>query len=361
MASAIKRIGVTTGGGDCPGLNAVIRAVVKTALLTYGWEVIGIRDGFDGLIWPEKTFPLGHDDVRGILDRGGTILGTTNRGDPFAYEVEEDGKTVVHDFSARCIENAKKMGIDAMVVIGGEGTQKIGYKLHQMGLPVVGVPKTIDNDLSATELTFGFMTAIQTATEALDKLQTTAQSHHRVMIMEVMGRDAGWIALESGLAGKADIILIPEMPFTLEAVCDKINERESLGRLFSVIVIAEGANFPAQDADGKPIPPPKPGQVGATLAYSIGRHTDKEIRVTVLGHLQRGGTPIAFDRILGLRFGTSAVNMIARGEFGNMTCLQCDKIESVPIAEAIREYKTVEPSCGLVITARSMGISFGDE
>ena len=361
MPENIKQIGITTGGGDCPGLNAVIRGVVKAALLDHGWKVIGIEDGFDGLIWPEKCREIGHVEVRGILDRGGTILGTTNRGNPFAYEIEEDGKKVTKDFSGRCIENAKKLGLDAIVVIGGDGTLKIGHDFHKFGLPVVGVPKTIDNDLSVTELTFGFTTAIQTATEALDKLHTTAESHHRVMIMEVMGRDAGWIALHAGLAGKADIILIPEILFSLDVICDKIEERESLGRKSSVIVIAEGVKFPEKDADGEPIPPAEPGQVGSTLAYSIRCHTHKEIRVTVLGHLQRGGTPMAFDRILGLRFGVAAADLIARGEFGKMVCLKSNEIQSTDIAEAIGVYNTVDPDCGLVRTARGLGITFGDK
>lgn len=361
MPSKIKRIGITTGGGDCPGLNAVIRGVVKAAQLEYGWPVTGIGDGFDGLIWPEKSREIGHDEVRGILDRGGTILGTTNRGNPFEYEVEENGEKIKKDFSGLCLENAKKMGLDAVVVIGGDGTLKIAHDFYQLGLPVVGVPKTIDNDLSVTEMTFGFMTAVQTATEALDKLQTTAESHHRVMIMEVMGRAAGWIAIQAGLAGKADIILIPEIPFTIDAVCAKIQERELLGRHFTVIVIAEGAKFPEKDADGKPIPADVlPGQVGTTLAYSLRSHTHKEVRVTVLGHLQRGGTPTAFDRILGLRFGVAAADLIAQGEFGKMVCLQSGEIRTVDIAEAIGVYNTVDPDCGLVRTARGLGITFGN-
>ena len=259
MAAEIQRIGVCTGGGDCPGLNAVIRGVVKTALLRYHWRVTGIQDGFDGLIWPEKSQELGHDHVRGILTRGGTILGTTNRGNPFAYELVENGRKVVKDFSQRCLENAKKIGLDALVVIGGDGTLNIANEFYRLGLSVVGVPKTIDNDLSVTELTFGFTTALQTATEAIDKIQTTAESHHRVMIVEVMGRDAGWIALEAGLAGDADILLIPEIPFTVEKVCEKIEERESLGRKLSIVVGAEGARFPPRDAEGNRSPPAEAG------------------------------------------------------------------------------------------------------
>lgn len=360
MSPKISTIGICTGGGDCPGLNAVIRGVVKTALLDYGWRVMGIEDGFDGLIWPEKSHELSHAAVRGILSRGGTILGTTNRGNPFAYDTTENGKKVVKDYSARCVENMKKMGVDALVVIGGDGTLKIAHDFYRIGLPVVGVPKTIDNDLSATEVTFGFETAVQTATEAIDRIQTTAESHHRVMIVELMGRDAGWIALWAGLAGGADVILIPEMPFTIEKVCAKIVEREGMGRKFSIVVMAEGAKFPPKDADGKPIPPSKPGNVGNTLAYSIREHTGKDVRVTVLGHIQRGGSPTAFDRLLGLRFGVAAADLIAQGKFGYMVCLRCGEIQSCALQEAIGIYKTVSPSSDLIRTARAAGISFGD-
>jgi len=360
MATTIRTIGITTGGGDAPGLNAVIRGVVKAGLLDYNWRCIGIQDGFDGLIWPERTFELTHDNVRGILPRGGTILGTTNRGNPFAYEIVEDGKKVIKDFSALCIENAKKMGIDALVVIGGDGTMKIGCDLAKLGLPLVGVPKTIDNDLSVTELTFGFLTAVQTATDAIDRLHTTAESHHRVMIVEVMGRDAGWIGLWAGLAGKADIILLPEIPFTIQNVCNKILERENLGRKSSVIVVAEGIKFPERDADGKPMPEAKPGQVGNTLGYSVRQHTGKDVRVTVLGHIQRGGSPVAFDRVLGLRFGVAAADLLAQGKFGHMVALRCGEIVACRIEEAIGVYRTVDPSSDFIRAARASGISFGD-
>ena len=360
MATTIRTIGISTGGGDAPGLNAVIRGVTKAALLDYGWKVIGIQDGFDGLIWPEKTFELTHDNVRGILPRGGTILGTTNRGNPFAYELVENGQKVVKDFSQRCVENARKLGLDAMVVIGGDGTMKIGSDLSKLGLPMVGVPKTIDNDLSATEVTFGFETAVQTATEALDRIQTTAESHNRVMIVEVMGRDAGWIALWSGLAGNADIVLIPEIPFSIEKICDKIWERERLGRKFTVIVVAEGVKMPEKDADDKPIPPAKPGQVANTIGYSIAHHTAKDVRVTVLGHIQRGGTPTAFDRLLGLRFGVAAADLIAQGKFNRMVALRDGKIVDCAITEAIGIYKLVDAKSDFVRTARATGVSFGD-
>ena len=359
MPAPMRTIGVCTGGGDCPGLNAVIRGVVKAALLKHGWRVLGIQDGFDGLIWPEKTGELDHDSVRGILSRGGTILGTTNRGNPFAYEITENGKRVVRDYSGRCIENARAMHIDALVVIGGDGTLKIANDFHARGLPLVGVPKTIDNDLSATEVTFGFETAVQTATEALDRIQTTAESHHRVMIVELMGRDAGWIALWAGLAGDADIVLIPEIPFTLEKVCAKILDREKLGRKFSIVVVAEGIEFPPADADGNPIPKAYPGNVGNTLAYSIRRHTNKDVRVTVLGHIQRGGTPTAFDRLLGLRFGVAATDLIAGGKFGQMVCLRNGAIAACSLEEAVGVYKRVNPASDLCHTAHAVGISFG--
>ena len=243
--SQIQTIGICTGGGDCPGLNAVIRAAVKCAILKHGWKVIGIEDGFDGLIFPEKCVQLGLIDVSGILPRGGTILGTTNRGNPFKYRMVENGQEVVKDVSGVVICNARHMGIDAMIVVGGDGTQAIGLQLFRQGLPVVGVPKTIDNDLSATDVTFGFDTAIHTVTEAIDKLHTTAESHHRIMVVEVMGRDAGWIALDSGLAGGAHVILLPEIPFAIKNIADFVNERESGGKHFTVVVVAEGIKMPS--------------------------------------------------------------------------------------------------------------------
>jgi len=360
MAVKIKRIGVCNGGGDCPGLNAVIRGVVKAARNDYGWRVIGVEDGFDGLIWPEKTRELTTASVRGILPQGGTILGTTRRGNPFAYEVTENGKKVVKDFSQRCLDNMKKLGIDAMVVIGGDGTLKIAHNFHELGMPLVGIPKTIDNDLFATEVTFGFETALQTATDAIDRIHTTAESHHRVMIIEVMGRDAGWIALEAGLAGGADVILLPEIPFKLENVCKKIQQREEQGSKFSIVVVAEGIKLPPKDPRGKPIPPASPGNVGNILAYSLRELTNKEVRVTVLGHVQRGGSPNAFDRLLGSRFGVMAVHLLAEEKFGYMVCLKCDQIRFVPLAQAVGVYKQVDPTSDYVRTARSLGIVFGD-
>lgn len=361
----IRKIAISTGGGDCPGLNAVIRAVVKSAILKYGWEVYGIRDGFDGLIFPEqnKVCPLTLKDVSGILPRGGTILGTTNRGNPFKYKVVENGKEVIKDISNDVIANARKMGLDAVVVIGGDGSQKIGLDLFHKGLPVVGVPKTIDNDLSATEITFGFDTALHTATDAIDKIHTTAESHHRIMVVEVMGRDAGWIALEAGIAGAAHVILIPEIPFSVEKICEFLHKREAQGKHFSIVVVAEGVkgatDLQTRYASERREAPRITGagnQIGDALAMCMKRET----RVTVLGHIQRGGSPSPFDRILSTRFGVAAVELIARGEFGKMVCLKATKIQSVDIAEAVGKMKMVEADGEMVQMAKAIGISFGD-
>jgi 6-phosphofructokinase 1 len=321
---------------------------------------MGVVDGFDGLIWPERAREITEKNVSGILPRGGTILGTTNRGNPFKYQVEEQGQMVTRDFSKLCMDNMARLKLDALVVIGGDGTLSIANDFHKLGMKVVGVPKTIDNDLSATEVTFGFDTAIQVATEALDRLHTTAESHHRVMVMEVMGRDAGWIALHAGIAGGAHIILVPEIPFTIENICEKVRQREMQGRKFSLVVVAEGVKLPVKDALGKPIPPAKPGNVGNTIAFAIREDMKKEVRVTVLGHIQRGGTPSPFDRILATRFGVAAADCIARGQFGHMVCLQSGQIVSVPLEQGIGVYKTIDPSSDIVRAARGVGISFGD-
>jgi 6-phosphofructokinase 1 len=360
MAPSIQTIGIANGGGDCPGLNAVIRGAVRSAILGHGWRVIGINDGFDGLIWPERTLPLTVESIAGILPRGGTILGTTNRGNPFTYVVEENGKKVTHDYSLRCYENAQHLGLDAVIAIGGDGTLTIARDLGKLGIPMVGVPKTIDNDLSATEVTFGFDTALHVATDAIDRLHTTAESHGRVMVIEVMGRDAGWIALHSGIAGGADVILIPEIPFTLETVCEKLREREATGKKFSMVVVAEGIKLPPTDPQGKPFPAPRPGQVGFLIGDAIHTTLKKDVRVTVLGHIQRGGSPSPFDRILATRFGVEAVELIARGEFGQMVCLRAGEIESVTLDEAVGETRLVDPGGSMVRTARAVGITFGD-
>jgi 6-phosphofructokinase 1 len=360
----IRKIGICTGGGDCPGLNAVIRAAVKTAIVKYRYDVIGIRDGFDGLIWPEKSRPLQLSDVSGILPRGGTILGTTNRGNPFAYCINDDGHESVRDFSDEVIRNAKALGLDALIVIGGDGTQKIGLDLAQKGLPVVGVPKTIDNDLSATDVTFGFDSAIHVATDAIDRIHTTAESHHRVMIVEVMGRDAGWISLHAGIAGGAHIILIPEIPFTVESVCAFIGQRHIFGKKFTIISMAEGVQVPEQirkDCIQRYGSIPKGISVGNLIGEAIAICAKKEVRVTVLGHTQRGGSPSPYDRILSTRFGVAAVDLIAQRGFLKMVALRGGKIEYVDIAEAIGKMKAVDPNGELVNTARSIGTHFGDE
>jgi phosphofructokinase-like protein len=361
MAQTIQTIGIANGGGDCPGLNAVIRGAVRAAILGHGWKVIGIQDGFDGLIWPEKCVPLTVESIAGILPRGGTILGTTNRGNPFHYVVDEGGKQVTRDFSLRCIENARELGMDAVIAIGGDGTLTIARDLGRLGIPIVGVPKTIDNDLSATEVTFGFDTALHVATDAIDRLHTTAESHGRVMVIEVMGRDAGWIALHSGIAGGADVILLPEIPFTIEKVCEKLQERAATGKKFSLVVVAEGVKLPPTDTHGNPFPVPRPGQVGFVIGDTIHTIMKKDVRVTVLGHIQRGGSPSPFDRILATRFGVEAVELIARGEFDRMVCLRAGEIESVTLDEAVGENRLVDPKGSLVRTARAVGITFGDQ
>ena len=365
MGTQIKKIGISTGGGDCPGLNAVIRAAVKCAINKYKWEVVGIEDGFDGLIYPEKKKlrPLGLKDVSGILPRGGTILGTTNRGNPFKYRMLENGVEVEKDISAQMIQASRDAGLDAIIVIGGDGSQKIALELFRKGLKVVGVPKTIDNDLCATDVTFGFDTALHTATDAIDKIHTTAESHHRIMVVEVMGRDAGWIALEAGIAGAAHVILIPEIPFSVEKVCEFVKEREKIGKHFSIVVVAEGCK-PKKDLkalfekERREIP--RGGAIGVIVGEAIAMCARRETRVTVLGHIQRGGSPSPFDRILSTRFGAAAVELIAAGKFGHMVCLRGNAIESVDIADAVGKMKEVEPNGELVQMARSIGISFGD-
>lgn len=362
--TAVRRIGVLTGGGDAPGLNAVIRAVVKTAVREYGMSVLGFENGFGGLI-KNQVRELTENNVVGILPRGGTILGTTNRDNPFHYPVVRGNEKVFVDVSDRIFENVSIHGIEALIVIGGDGSLAIGKELYDKGLKVVGVPKTIDNDLSATDQTFGFDTALTTATEAIDKLHTTAESHHRVMVLEVMGRYAGWIALASGLAGGADVILIPEISYNIDIVAEKINARSQEKKKFSIIVVAEGAksiggemvvNKRVEDS----FDPVRLGGVGNVVAQQVESLTGKETRVTVLGHLQRGGSPTAFDRILATRYGTGAVNLLAEGKFGRMVCLKGQNIEDVPLGEAIGELHNVPINGELVKVARQLGICLGD-
>ena len=360
MTQPVRTIGISTGGGDAPGLNAVIRAVVRTATERYHWRVIGVTNGFDGLIWPEQCVQLTRESIRGILPRGGTIIGTTNRGNPFRYEVEEEGVAIYNDYSMACLENVKRLGLDALVVIGGDGTLAIAHQFSVLGVPVVGVPKTIDNDLPSTDVTFGFDTALHVATDAIDRLHTTAESHNRVMVVEVMGRDAGWIALHAGIAGGAHVVLIPEIPFTIQNVCAAIRRRDAIGRRFSMVVVAEGVRLPAADAMGRPFPTAKVRSPAVLVGNSISDATGKDVRVTILGHVQRGGSPSPFDRILATRFGVAAVELIARGEFGRMVTLRGTRIESVALGEATGRIHTVDPASDRVSAARAVGISFGD-
>jgi 6-phosphofructokinase 1 len=357
-----KTIGIVTGGGDAPGLNAVIRAVVKTAVGEYGMRVVGIEDSFEGLLGQPKTRGLAPAEVRGLLPRGGTILGTRNRGN-FVTRPDKNDDGQPEKIYEDVIESLKRLEIEALVVLGGEGTLAIAAKLDELGFPVIGVPKTIDNDLACTELTFGFVTALDIATEALDRLHTTAESHDRVMILEVMGRHAGWIALHCGIAGGADVILIPEIPFTMEAVAQKIRERDRCGSLFSIIVAAEGALEAGREAfyqhKGDKTAAPRLGGIGHYCQTELEQLTGKEARCVVLGHLQRGGTPNAFDRMLATSFGACAVRQLAAGKRGVMVALHSADIITVPISKAIANLKTVPPDSQLVRAARDTGISFG--
>jgi len=360
----IKRIGILTGGGDCPGLNAVIRGVVRAAVLRHGWEVYGILDGFDGLLKKNAYRKLDSKDVRGLQLRGGTILGTSNRGNPLHYPVKTGNRIVFKDVTNDIVKNIRRLGIDVLITVGGDGTMKITNAIYEKGVPVVGVPKTIDNDLGATDVTFGFNSAVSTATDALDKLHTTAESHHRVLVVEVMGRDCGWIALEAGIAGGADVILIPEIPFDLGKICDHIRHRKMSGSRFSIVIVAEGA-YPKGGRkvyETEPGPDGTPGRLGGIgkwVANQISLCTQLESRVAVLGHLQRGGTPTTFDRILATRFGVEAVNLITQGKFGYLVCLKGRQIKSAPIKTAIKKLKRVNPNGQMVKTAEALGIEFG--
>ncbi|MGA7194404.1 MAG: ATP-dependent 6-phosphofructokinase [Anaerolineales bacterium] len=360
----MKRIGILTGGGDAPGLNAVIRAAVKTAILQYGCEVYGVLDGYDGFIKDGGIVPLGLKEVSGILPRGGTILGAANRGNPFARKIIKDGKEVTVDKSDELINAMKQSGLDALLVLGGDGTLRIAHELYLKGIPVIGVPKTIDNDIGGTEVTFGFDTALNIATEAIDRLHTTAEAHHRVMVLELMGREAGFIALHSGISGGADVILIPEIPFKFESVLSKIRQRIERGSLFSILAVSEGAEplggTQVFSRSGDEIYVPRLGGIG----HAVGEYIEKqgfETRVTVLGHLQRGGTPTSFDRWLATRYGAAAVRLAARGGFDRMVALRSGQITDVTLEEALAVPRRVDLNEDAVITARGIGISFGDE
>lgn len=357
----MKRFGVMTGGGDAPGLNAVIRAVVKSAANCH-CEVLGLEDSFDGLIEPNRCRMLAPDDVTGILRIGGTILGTTNRGNPFAYPVDTSGGK--RDYSARVIEMFHEMKLDGLVVIGGDGTLAIAHEFSKGGIPLVGVPKTIDNDIVETTNTFGFDTAVSFATDAIDRLHTTAEAHHRVMVVEVMGRYAGWIALYAGLAGGADVILIPEIPFSMEKVVDRIVTRDRFGARFSIVVVAEGAKpvdgkvSLIREAQGEYVE--RLGGMGALVAADIEKRCGKETRYVVLGHLQRGGAPTSFDRVLATRFGARAVELLLAEDFGKMVAFHPPDIVAVPLENVVGRTRNVPLDFDVVRAAKAMGISLGD-
>lgn len=367
-APPIKRIAVATGGGDAPGLNAVIRAVVLAGR-NNGWDVVGIRDGFNGLLHPGRypnggVVPLAREAVRGIVHQGGTIIGTTNRGNPTAYPVRQpDGSYKEIDRTEELISLFAAREIDALVSIGGDGSLTIANHLHEAGLRVIGVPKTIDNDLEGTHQTFGFDTAVDFASECIDRLFSTATSHGRVIVVEVMGRYAGWIALEAGIASSAHCILIPEIPFDLEPVAATIAQRERRGAKFSIVVVAEGAVPKGGHASvlstevGRA---ERLGGIGAQVAAGLEELTGKEARTVVLGHLLRGGSPTAFDRLLGLRFGAAAVRALAEGADGVMVALNPPTVDYVPLSEATQRMKAVPLDCDSILTAREIGISFGD-
>jgi len=359
------RLAINTGGGDAPGLNAVIYAVTLAAHRR-GWEVHGVQAGYGGLLDTSKITVLTPERVAGIVSLGGTILGTTNRGDPFRLPVRNaSGQLEFHDVSDRVVANFKRLGFDVLVAVGGDGSLELAHRLSGKGIPVVGVPKTIDNDLAMTLQTFGFDTAVATATEAIDKLHSTASAHERVMVVEVMGRYAGWIALHSGVSGSADVILIPEIPFDLDRVCQRLMENERRGKHHGIVVVAEGARpaggammTKAHGAVGRQ--EVLLGGVAEWLAGEIGRRTEKETRALVLGHLQRGGSPTTFDRLVALRFGAAAVRFIAEGERDVMVAFRPPEMKAVPLAEVIGKTRTVPPGSDTVATCRDLGISFGD-
>jgi 6-phosphofructokinase 1 len=359
----LKRIGILTGGGDCPGLNAVIRSVAKPAMSYVNASVIGILDGFEGMV-EGRMRELSALDVSGIVNLGGTILGTSNKGDPFHYpENTPDGIRIV-DASHRALRNYQEWGLDALVAIGGDGSMNIAHKFSGMGMNVVGVPKTIDNDLEATDVTFGYDSALHVATEAIDRLQTTASAHHRVIVVEVMGRYAGWIALGAGVAGGADVILIPEIPFRWDRVFEAVTQRK-WGARFSIVCVSEGARpldgeIVVKEKDVKRTDPVRLGGIGELVASRIQDATGLETRVTVLGHVQRGGSPTAYDRILASRFGAIALQAASRGEFGCMVSLRGRDIVTVPLQDAIARQRLVPHDSQLIMTARAVGVGLGD-
>ena len=361
----MKRLGILTGGGDAPGLNAVIRAVVLTASADYNMEVVGIPDGFDGLLDSDRARVLTPLDVRGILSRGGTILGAANRGNPFAKKTTSAGAETITDVSADALRNIERLKLDALLVLGGDGTLRISQDLFARGAPIVGVPKTIDNDMGGTDVTFGFNTAVATATEATDRLHSTAESHHRVMVLELMGREAGWISLVAGVAGGADVILIPEIEFDTAGLIAKLEERRSSGRLFSILAVAEGARSknraPVLRTAADALHVARLGGIGQQVSDLIETTSGLETRCTVLGHLQRGGTPVPFDRWLATRYGAAAVRLAAVHGFGRMVCYHHHAIGDITLVDALAQTpKLVDPKSEMVQMARGVGISFGD-
>jgi 6-phosphofructokinase 1 len=358
-----ERIGILTGGGDCPGLNTVIRAVVKCATKR-GWDTIGFLDGYEGLLEPLRYKALDYKEMDALLFVGGTILGTSNKGRFAAKTGHGEATSIPEEILAEAQANIQKLGLRALVCVGGDGSLSIAQQLFEHGVPVVGVPKTIDNDLEATVMTFGFDSAVACATDALDRLRTTAQSHDRVMVLEVMGRYAGWIAAHAGVSGGGDVILIPEIPFCYEVVCAKVLEREREGKHFTLIVVAEGARAPGKDyvtaGAAETNREVRLGGIGAVVAAEIEKRTGKETRVCVLGHLQRGGAPTSFDRLLCTRFGARAVQLIAEGQYGHMVALKAADTVAVKISEAVGRLRTVPTNGDIVQTARALGISFGD-
>jgi 6-phosphofructokinase 1 len=362
----MKKIVISTGGGDAPGLNAVIYAVVHTCYRK-GWEVYGSRNGYGGFLDIDEMIRLFPRDVEGIYSTGGTILGSTNKGNPFSRPVKNlAGEIQVIDVSDKILSNFRRMGFDCHIAIGGDDSLDIAHRFAMKGMPVIGVPKTIDNDLEQTNRTFGFDTAVSTATEALDKLHSTAKSHNRVMVVEVMGRDSGWIALYSGISGGADVILIPEIPFDIEEVCNKISDNELRDKLYSIVVCAEGAVTKDGQRFNKGMGELGRsemilGGVGEWVASEIRTRTEKDTRSLVLGHLQRGGSPTTFDRLLALRFGAAAVRLAEEKVFDHMVALKDSQMVAVPIAEAIKMRKKVDLNSDKVLTARDIGICLGDK
>lgn len=358
-----QKIGIVTGGGDCPGLNTVIRAVAKSAAKR-GWESVGIFGGYEGLLEPHRIKTLHYKELDGLLFRGGTILGTANRGRFSAKTGHGESRALPQDLLAETKQGMESLGLHALVSIGGDGSLSIAQQMHEYGIPIIGVPKTIDNDLEGTVLTFGFDSAVACATDALDRLRTTAESHNRVLVLEVMGRYAGWIALYAGVAGGADVILIPEVPFQYDSICRKIREREDQGKHFTLVIVAEGAREKNADfvtsASQEKNREARLGGIGAVITAEIEKRTGKEVRNCVLGHLQRGGSPTTFDRVLCSMFGAHAVELIAAADFGRMVAFLGGTIGSVPISEAVGKLKTVLPDGNLLRTARALGASLGD-